>query len=136
MEVAKGLSDAVVCAFTVPTRLQEKARSLERLLEGGEGGFLDEAKLRGITSTGVPDSGGLRPILWRYLLQCVPRFLEGIALCAVSIAAMLRDGFLFVQNAYISVGRLTIYRLTSSQSKRCCFCVANPLLATSRFVKP
>ncbi|CAM9453657.1 unnamed protein product, partial [Laminaria digitata] len=51
---------------------QEKMRSLERLLEGGEGGLLDEAKLRGITTTGVPDSGGLRPILWRYLLQCLP----------------------------------------------------------------
>lgn len=69
-----------VCALPVPTRLQEKIRSLERLLEGGEGGLLDEAKLRGITSTGVPDTGGLRPILWRYLLQCVPRLLEGSAL--------------------------------------------------------
>ncbi|CAN0021830.1 unnamed protein product [Ectocarpus sp. 8 AP-2014] len=51
---------------------QEKFRSLERLLEGGEGGVMDEAKLRGITSTGVPDHGGLRPILWRILLRCLP----------------------------------------------------------------
>lgn len=34
--------------------------------------MLDEAKLRGITSTGVPDHGGLRPVLWRLLLRCLP----------------------------------------------------------------
>lgn len=50
---------------------QEKRRSLEQLLKGGEGGLLDEAKLRGIASTGVPDAGGLRPVLWRFLLRCV-----------------------------------------------------------------
>lgn len=33
--------------------------------------MLDEAKLRGITSTGVPDAGGLRPVLWRFLLRWV-----------------------------------------------------------------
>lgn len=31
--------------------------------------MLDEAKLRGITSTGVPDQGELRPVLWRVLLR-------------------------------------------------------------------
>lgn len=31
--------------------------------------MLDEAKLRGITSTGVPDDGCLRPIIWRILLK-------------------------------------------------------------------
>lgn len=51
---------------------QEKLRILEQLLEGGEGGLLDEARLRGITSTGVPDQGGLRPVLWRILLRCLP----------------------------------------------------------------
>ena len=65
----EGVKLVIVGALTPPTRLQEKMRSLERLLEGGEGGLLDEAKLRGITSTGVPDMGGLRPILWRYLLR-------------------------------------------------------------------
>lgn len=48
---------------------QMKLQSLEQLLEGGEGGLMDEAKLRGITSTGVPDQGGLRPVLWRVLLR-------------------------------------------------------------------
>ncbi|CAM9195266.1 unnamed protein product [Hapterophycus canaliculatus] len=51
---------------------QEKLRILERLLEGGVGGALDEARLQGIASTGVPDQGGLRPVLWRVLLGCVP----------------------------------------------------------------
>ncbi|CAN0177550.1 unnamed protein product [Scytosiphon promiscuus] len=51
---------------------QEKLRILKRLLEGGEGGALDEERLKGITSTGVPDQGGLRPVLWRVLLRCVP----------------------------------------------------------------
>ncbi len=46
-----------------------KLESLERLLEGDEAGLLDEAKLRGITSTGVPHQGGLRPVLWRVLLR-------------------------------------------------------------------
>lgn len=53
-------------------RAQEKLRILEQLLEGGDGGLLDEARLRGITSTGVPDQGGLRPVLWRILLRCLP----------------------------------------------------------------
>lgn len=51
-------------------------RYLERLLEGGEGGALDEGKLRGITSMGVPDAGGLRPVLWRFLLRCGWRSIE------------------------------------------------------------
>lgn len=51
---------------------QEKLGILEHLLEGAEGGLLDEARIRGITSTGVPDQGGLRPVLWRVLLRCLP----------------------------------------------------------------
>lgn len=48
------------------------------LLLGGEDGIVDEARLRGITSTGVPDAGGLRPVLWRFLLRCVLITVEGI----------------------------------------------------------
>lgn len=75
-EIAHRLTETQTMAllsahFTPPARVQEKMRSLERLLEGGEGGLLDEAKLRGITSTGVPDAGGLRPLLWRLLLRYV-----------------------------------------------------------------
>lgn len=57
---------------------QEKRRTLEMLLLGGENGILDEARLRGITSTGVPDAGGLRPVLWRFLLRCVLIVVENI----------------------------------------------------------
>lgn len=49
---------------------QVKRSALERLLQGGKDGVLDEKKLRGITSTGVPDVGCLRPVLWRFLLRC------------------------------------------------------------------
>lgn len=73
VEIAKRLHwYPCLCSPGAHPPIQEKIRSLGRLLEGGEGGLLDEAKLRGITSTGVPDTAGLRPILWRYLLQCVP----------------------------------------------------------------
>lgn len=136
-KLLRGYACALVCALPVPTRLQEKIRSLGRLLEGGEGGLLDEAKLRGITSTGVPDTAGLRPILWRYLLQCVPWFLEDSALCAMSIAAMLRDVFCFPFKMVAlcsPVGTFTISEVFSSQST--CFCVANPTLATSGSAKP
>ena len=44
-------------------------RYLARVLEGDDAGVLDEAKLRGIASTGVPDEGGLRPVIWRLLLR-------------------------------------------------------------------
>lgn len=60
---------APLTVLTVHARAQEKRKSLERLLEGGKEGLLDEAKLRGITSTGVPDAGGLRPVMWRLLLR-------------------------------------------------------------------